>query len=85
MPEEILSETYDDGMDGVALGPRAFLLMPHVRQTGPNQHEIPRQERRDIIPHDAIPGALQNERQLHLGMKMPSRTVTAPSHHFAME
>jgi hypothetical protein len=57
----------------------------NMREIRPDQHEVTRAQRRDVITHPPVPVALQHQRELILRMKMPHRVIARSPDDFAME
>ena len=60
-------------------------LVPHVRQIRTDEHEVAGAQARDVVADHPMPAALQHERELILGVKMPRRVVARAAHDFAVE
>ena len=84
-PEKGIEESNHNRAHRVAVLPSTLILMPDVRKIGADENEIAITQRRDVVADDPMALALQRERDLKFGMKMPARSVVRTTNHLAVE
>ena len=59
--------------------------MPHMRQIGTDENNVPIRQRADVIPHHPMPAALNRQGELKFRMEMPARPIVQRTHRLAVE